>query len=130
VSGRHAGEQEMTSIEEDTVLGLSAALDAEDVPTFWEPWVPKVGDHVRIRVTGECPTREPIALELDGAVAVVDLVVGHGHPAINPGHRFGFALADGRLGMAAACELIPLDAQAPDASGAARAEGGVGRCAR
>lgn len=91
----------------------------------FEPWLPRIGDRVRVVLNGECQVPAPPHLRhrghvghYDGEQGLIGVVVGletavidlesatwamaHGHPiAVKFGPRFG--------GWYAACELEPLE---------------------
>lgn len=86
---------------------------------FWEPWLPKIGDRVRIRISAECQTRwcRQDNHITDGEVAVVlmsgnDLAELAGGQQTTDGHAYmaGIPADEGRYrcGWYAAIELEPV----------------------
>lgn len=80
-----------------TVVG--SATEEPDLDQPWEPWQPKVGDRVRVRLNGECHRRYHVMSllgthsdvryghvpEEDGRIGTV--AIGPGRPS-EPSHRF------------------------------------------
>lgn len=93
-----------------TPLYTEADLERDAVV---EPWHPRIGDRVRIRITPECD-----ACSADGARAVFDVTEGvviacytsGGFPCLRPerGHNYPVYTAVAR-GHFAAAELQPLE---------------------
>jgi hypothetical protein len=50
-----------------------AARDLGRVVEYWEPWTPKVGDRVRVHLSGECLGYH--ASEQDGVLGTVDDII-------------------------------------------------------
>jgi hypothetical protein len=96
---------------------------------YWEPWQPKIGDRVRVRLSGECnvigPGREdpfsPVASAMahpahqDGVVGIVtqchSACTGGGAHAVGHHIRVEYLHPRGwrHMGHFAACELELLD---------------------
>jgi hypothetical protein len=47
---------------------------------YWEPWTPKIGDRVRVRLSGECNVSGPVRETPSSPI-----VHGPGHPAYQNG---------------------------------------------
>lgn len=101
----------MTGSTNDTAeAALAAFWDREsDEPTYWEPWKPKVGDRVEVRVSGECGWRgDP------GSAAEQR---GEGHPAWMDGKTGEVVEIDPTPGAAAVGHRYLIDWDVPHVEG-------------
>ena len=97
-------------------------LDAATAPLFVEPWIPEIGQWVRLRVSLECAYRDPQRVDIDrfdGQIGIVTVAVEADHmqalaqrqpDLFDAAHRFGVHIpACEATVRAAAIELEPLD---------------------
>lgn len=97
-----------------------------EAPVFWEPWRPKVGDRVRVRLSGEChqfhDNDTPGYIDgkkslyghhasVNGAIATVEYIRTEGESWA--GHQCGIYYDDEVFGLKGSCyaaaELEPLE---------------------
>lgn len=82
----------------------------------WEPWVPEVGQRVRVRLNGECPcphcgyshtlANSPDIVTVTGVDGLA--ICKSCHRVVDNGHRFAVRADDGTHGMLAAIEMEPV----------------------